>query len=79
MITYPFSVYKSIRITQYCIAFTEVIKVKTKIIFESQNVNAEKKNINKDFENEVKKSILLVIKEKGYLTQSQYEECIKRM
>ena len=32
-----------------------------------------------DFENQVKRSILLAIKEKGYLTQSQYEECIKRM
>lgn len=69
----------SIRITQYCIAFTEVIKLKTKIIFESQNVNAEQKNINKDFENQVKRSIFLALKEKGYLTQSQYDECIKRM
>lgn len=53
--------------------------MKTKIIFESQNINAEQKNINKDFENEVKKSIFFALKEKGYLTQSQYEECIKRM
>lgn len=53
--------------------------MKTQIIFGNRNENAEKKNINKDFENEVKKSILLAIKEKGYLTQSQHEECIKRM
>ena len=53
--------------------------MKTKIIFESQNENAEQKNINKDFENEVKKSIFLALIEKGDLTQSQYEECIKRM
>lgn len=53
--------------------------MKTKIIFESRNENAEQKNINKDFENEVKRSIFFALKEKGYLTQSQYEECIKRM
>lgn len=53
--------------------------MKTKIIFENRNENAEQKNINKDFENEVKRSIFLALKEKGYLTQSQYEECIKRM
>lgn len=53
--------------------------MKTKIIFENRNENAEQKNINKDFENEVKKSIFFALKEKGYLTQIQYEECIKRM
>lgn len=53
--------------------------MKTKIIFESRNEKAQQKSISKDFENEVKKSIFLTLKEKGYLTQSQYEECIKRM
>lgn len=53
--------------------------MKTKIIFENRNEKAEQKNINKDFENQVKRSIFLALKEKGYLTQSQYEECIKRM
>ena len=53
--------------------------MKTQIIIENRNENAEQKNINKDFENEVKRSILLAIREKGYLTQSQYEECIKRI
>ena len=53
--------------------------MKTQIIFKSRNENAEQKNINKDFENVVKKSIFLALKEKGYLTQSQYEECIKRI
>ena len=53
--------------------------MKTKIIFESRNENAEQKNINKDFENQVKRSIFLALKEKGYLTQSQYDVCIKRM
>lgn len=51
--------------------------MKTKIIFESQNENAEQKNVSKEFENEIKKSIFFTLKEKGYLTQSQYEECIK--
>lgn len=53
--------------------------MKTQIIFGNRNENAEQKNINKDFENEVKKSIFFALKEKGYLTQSQYDECIKRM
>ncbi len=53
--------------------------MKTQIIIENRNENAEQKNINEDFENQVKRSILLAIREKGYLTQSQYEECIKRM
>lgn len=53
--------------------------MKTQIVFESQNENAEQKNINKNFENEVKKSIFLTLKEECYLTQIQYEECIKKI
>ncbi|MGN0502254.1 MAG: hypothetical protein ACI4HN_04970 [Ruminococcus sp.] len=52
--------------------------MKTKIIFESRNENAEQKNISKEFENEIKKSIFLVLWERGYLTQNQYEECLKK-
>lgn len=51
--------------------------MKTKIIFENRNENAEQKNVSKEFENEIKKSIFLVLKERGYLTQNQYEECLK--
>lgn len=53
--------------------------MKTQIIFENQNENAEQKNISIDFENEVKKSIFLVLKEQGYLKQSQYEECLNKL
>ncbi|MEE1057029.1 MAG: hypothetical protein UH239_07265 [Acutalibacteraceae bacterium] len=53
--------------------------MKTKIIFESKNKNAKQKILCKEFENEIKKSILFILKEQSYLTQSQYEECIKRM
>ena len=53
--------------------------MKTKIIFESQNENAKQKNVSKEFENEIKKSIFLVLKERGYLTQNQYEECLKKL
>lgn len=53
--------------------------MKTKIIFESQNENAEQKNLSKEFENEIKKSIFLALKERGYLTQNQYEKCIKKL
>lgn len=53
--------------------------MKTKIIFEGQEKNAEQKNISKDFENEVKKSIFLVLKEQSYITQNQYEECVKKL
>ena len=53
--------------------------MKTKIIFENLNENAEQKNVSKEFENEIKKSILLVLKERGYLTQNQYEECLKKL
>ncbi|MCH5300794.1 MAG: hypothetical protein J1E56_05685 [Ruminococcus sp.] len=51
--------------------------MKTKIIFEKQN--AEQKSVNKEFENEIKKSFFIALKEKGLLTQTQYEECIKRL
>lgn len=52
--------------------------MKTKIIFENRNENAEQKNVSKEFENEIKKSILLVLQERGYLAQNQYEECLKK-
>lgn len=53
--------------------------MKTKIIFENRNKNAEQKNVSKEFENEIKKSIFLVLGELGYLTQNQYEECLKEL
>lgn len=53
--------------------------MKTKIIFENRNENAEQKNVSKEFENEIKKSIFLVLKKRGYLTQNQYEECLKKL
>ncbi len=53
--------------------------MKTKIIFESQNENAEQKNVSKELENEIKKSIFLILQEQGYLTQKQYEECLKKL
>ena len=53
--------------------------MKTKIIFENRNENAEQKNVCKEFENEIKKSIFLVLGEQGYLTQNQYEECLKKL
>ena len=53
--------------------------MKTKIIFESQNENAKQKNVSKEFEIEIKKSIFLVLKEQCYLTQNQYEECLKKL
>ena len=53
--------------------------MKTQVIFESNNKNVYQQGINKYFENEVKKSIFLALKEKDYLTQSQYDECIKRI
>lgn len=53
--------------------------MKTKIIFESQNENAEQKNVSKEFENEIIKLIFLVLLEQDYLTQKQYEECLKRL
>lgn len=53
--------------------------MKTKIIFENRNENAEQKNVSKEFENEIKKSIFLVLKEQGYLTQNQCEECLKKL
>jgi ribosomal protein S8 len=56
-----------------------VFKVKRKIIFENRNKNAEQKNVSKEFENEIIKSIFLVLKERGYLTQKQYEECLKKL
>ena len=52
--------------------------MKTKIIFENQNENSEQKNASKEFENEIIKSIFIVLKERGYLTQNQYEECLKK-
>lgn len=53
--------------------------MKRKIIFENRNENAEQKNVSKEFENEIKKSILLVLQEQGYLTQNQCEECLKKL
>ena len=53
--------------------------MKTKIIFENRNENAEQKNVSKEFENEIKKSIFLVLGERGYLTQNQYEGCLKKL
>ncbi len=53
--------------------------MKTKIIFENQNENAEQKDVSKKFENEVKKSIFLVLQERGYLTQNQYEKCTEKL
>ena len=53
--------------------------MKTKIIFENRNENAEQKNVSKEFENEIKKSIFLVLQEQGYLTQNQYEKCLKKL
>lgn len=53
--------------------------MKTKIIFENRNENAEQKNVSKEFENEIKKSIFLVLQERGYLTQKQYEGCLKKL
>ena len=53
--------------------------MKTKIIFENRNENAEQKNVSEKFENEIKKSIFLVLQEQGYLTQNQYEECLKKL
>lgn len=53
--------------------------MKTKIIFENRNENAEQKNVSKEFENAIKKSIFLVLKERGYLTQKQYEECLNKL
>ena len=53
--------------------------MKTKIIFEKRNENAEQKNVSKEFENEIKKSIFLVFQEQGYITQNQYEECLKKL
>lgn len=51
--------------------------MKTKIIFNDRS--AEKITVCKDFENEVKKSIFLALKDKGLLTQKQCEECLKRI
>lgn len=51
--------------------------MKTQIVI--TNDNAEQKVIGKDFENEVKKAMYLALKEKGLLTQTQYEMCIERM
>lgn len=53
--------------------------MKTKIIFENRNDNVEQKNVSEKFENEIKQSIFLVLKEQGYLTQNQYEECLKKL
>lgn len=53
--------------------------MKTKIIFENRNENAEQKNVCKEFENEIKKSIFIVLGERGYLTQNKYEECLKKL
>lgn len=53
--------------------------MKTKIIFENRNEGAEQKNVSKEFENGIKKSIFLLLQERDYLTQTQYEECIKKL
>lgn len=53
--------------------------MKTKIVFENQDKNTEQKRICKDFENEVKKSIFLSLKEEGYLTINQYVECLNKL
>ncbi len=53
--------------------------MKRKIIFENRNENAEQKNVSKEFENEIEKLIFLVLQEQGYLTQNQYEECMKKL
>lgn len=51
--------------------------MKTKIIFKDRS--AEQITLCKDFEDEVKKSIFLALKDKGLLTQKQCEECLKRI
>ena len=53
--------------------------MKRKIIFENRNENAEQKNVSKELENEIKKSIFLILQEQGYLTENQYEECLKKL
>lgn len=53
--------------------------MKTEIIFENRDENAEQKNVSEEFENEVKKSIFLALTEQGYLTQKQYEECLSKL
>lgn len=53
--------------------------MKTKIIFESQNKNIVQNALPKAFEDEVKLAMFLALKEKGLITQAQYEQCIERM
>lgn len=61
------------------IIFIEAIEMKTQIIFESQNKNAVQKVLSKAFEDEIKLAMFLALKEKGLITQAQYEQCIERM
>lgn len=53
--------------------------MKTKIIFEGPSENYVQKITDINFITEIKKIIFLSLNEQGYLTQSQYEEAIKRM
>lgn len=52
-----------------------MIIVKTKIVLTER---AEQITVGKDAEKEIKKSIYLMLREKGFLSQKQYEECLKR-
>ncbi len=49
--------------------------VKTQIVLTEK---PEQITVCKDLENQIKKAIFLVLKEKGILDQKQCEECIKR-
>lgn len=50
--------------------------MKTKIIFTEK---PERVILCKEFENQIKKSIVLALKNKGIMNQKQCEECIKRI
>ena len=53
-----------------------MIVVKTEIMMTEQ---PEQITVCKDWENEMKKTIFLALKEKNILTQKQCEECLKRI
>lgn len=53
--------------------------MKTQIIFESQNKNVVQNALPKEFEDEIKTALFLTLKEKGLITQAQYERCLEKM
>lgn len=53
--------------------------MKTQIIFESQNKNVVKNTLPKEFEDKIKTALFLALKEKGLITQAQYEQCLEKM